>query len=247
MPNGKFYLTAVLFKNASELASRAREANAQGRVEKEIRLSIDAHLMAALCLEAAINEFGEKRLEKRLWESTDKLDLTAKWAIISRLASGAQFDPGREPLQTVADLQKVRNRIAHPKGMQQESNVILRHKDGALEHNVSLESPVAGGDTVYVGYGKPLYKFNAKAANQFVNRTRKALQQLKDATSYEGLEWLEGKLDYDFWSGVPGGRRKRLGKRAWSTRRMAAYLRPFSKYSPSLLRLRHRQAVTASR
>jgi hypothetical protein len=82
--------------------------------------------------------------------------------------------------------------------MQQEFNVILRHKDGALEHNVSLESPVAGGDTVYVAYGKPLYKFNAKAANQFVNRTRKALQQLKDATSYEGLEWLEGKLDYDF-------------------------------------------------
>jgi hypothetical protein len=32
--------------------------------EKEIRLSIDAHLMAALCLEAAINEFGQKRLEK---------------------------------------------------------------------------------------------------------------------------------------------------------------------------------------
>jgi hypothetical protein len=193
----KIYLTKLLFLNASELAAQALEAHRQGLVEKEIRLGIAAHLMAFSSLEAAINEIGENGLEKPLWDCAEKLDTLAKWVIFPRLAGGAQFDPGKEPLQTIEHLKPVRNAIAHPKG-RQGSDVILGHKDGRLQRDALPETTLADGDRVYLGGGKLLDEFNADTAQDLVNRTCNALRQLRIATSYEGMDWLDGTLDYDF-------------------------------------------------
>lgn len=91
----------------------------------------------------------------------------------------------------------MRNAIAHPKG-RQGSDVILGHKDGRLERDARPEITLAHADRVYLGGGKLLDEFNANTAQDLVNRTSNALRQLRLATSYKGMDWLERTLDYDF-------------------------------------------------
>jgi hypothetical protein len=192
------YITKLLFLNASELASLAEETHGRGLVQKEIRLSMAAHLMAALSLEGAVNEIGQEKLGNWIWERAEKLDPAAKWAILPWLANGAHFSPGEEPVQTVVDLQRVRNVIAHPKGKQLGTDLILGHEDGGVERDVPLETKVADGDRLYVGYGDLLDDFNARTAQEAIDRTLKALRRLRESTQYEGLAWVDGTLDRDY-------------------------------------------------
>lgn len=188
----KAYLTALLFKNALEYVDLAFKSNSDGMIEDEVRFSLGAHLMAALTLEGAINEIGESISTGSIWDKFEKIDTTLKWFFVPTLAGKEALSPGKDPLQTVQDLQRARNKIVHPKAIDWGNDIIIRDKSGSIKRNVALEDKVADGDTIFVGYGKLLAEFNISTARQAVRRTYSALNEIKNHTNYSKFEWLTG-------------------------------------------------------
>ncbi len=188
----KAYVTYLLYDNARRLLSTADEARQAGIIETEVAASIGAHLILALVLEGAINEVGETYLQTWVWEKPEKADIPLKWWTVVRLVSGDTLDPGKEPLQTVHRINQLRNRIAHPKAMETAEDLIVRHKDGRLEHDAARDRPVDETITrIWIGYGKILTEFNAVATREARNRVVNALRYLRDRANVPGLKWLE--------------------------------------------------------
>jgi hypothetical protein len=83
-------------------------------------------------MEGAINDVGESHLGTWAWERLEKVDTSLKWFVLSKFISGQSFLPDCEPLSTVNELAKIRNKLAHPKKFQIAKDVIIRHADGTL-------------------------------------------------------------------------------------------------------------------
>lgn len=79
-------------------------------------LALVVIVFCAFTLEAYINDYAINRLSKNYLKNyLDKLDLVAKWVVIPRLVSREQLDPGSRPLQHIAWLVELRNKLAHYK------------------------------------------------------------------------------------------------------------------------------------
>lgn len=73
-------------------------------------------LFAALAAEAYINAIASEHIGDHEAEALDQLRPAAKWQIIPRIAFGEiVFTPGTEPLQSIAQLFRLRNRLVHVK------------------------------------------------------------------------------------------------------------------------------------
>ena len=80
------------------------------------RRSRHAIVFTALGAEAYINAFASEQLGKRDADALDQLRPADKWQMIPRLAFGEHvFDPGAEPLQSITQLFRRRNRLVHAK------------------------------------------------------------------------------------------------------------------------------------
>ena len=80
------------------------------------QLALVVIVFSAFTLEAYINDYAINRLSKNYLKNyLDKLDLVAKWVVIPQLVTGKQLDPGSRPLQDLAWLVELRNRLAHYK------------------------------------------------------------------------------------------------------------------------------------
>jgi hypothetical protein len=79
-------------------------------------LALVVIMFCAFTLEAYINDYAISRLSKSYLKNyLDKLDLVAKWVVIPRLVTEGQLDPGSRPLQNIAWLVELRNKLAHYK------------------------------------------------------------------------------------------------------------------------------------
>jgi hypothetical protein len=79
-------------------------------------LALVVIVFCAFTLEAYINDYAINRLSKNYLKNyLDKLDLVAKWVVIPRLMSREQLDPGSRPLQQIAWLVELRNKLVHYK------------------------------------------------------------------------------------------------------------------------------------
>src|SRR5688572_28829402 len=75
--------------------------------------------LAAFSAEAYINEFLEARVTERDFEALDRLSTPEKYVLGARLVLGKDlFRRDRNPLQSLRTLFTIRNRLAHPKGLQ---------------------------------------------------------------------------------------------------------------------------------
>jgi len=75
-----------------------------------------AVMFAALAAEAYVNEFLATMLNGGDFRAMDRLPTVEKYVVGCRLAPGeALFDRGREPVQTIASLFKLRDKLVHPK------------------------------------------------------------------------------------------------------------------------------------
>jgi len=77
----------------------------------------EAIVFAALCAEAYINYYVTRKKSAKFLENyLDKLSPDQKWYVIPPLLNNEQsLDPGREPLQGLGQLIRVRNRVVHSK------------------------------------------------------------------------------------------------------------------------------------
>ena len=73
------------------------------------------HLLCVASLEAHINIRAEQSMSGRLWQSFERLSVSAKWLFFPSLVGLVGFDPGAQPFQSFGRLIKIRNKLAHYK------------------------------------------------------------------------------------------------------------------------------------
>lgn len=193
MLHTKVTITSALTQNAIDLVRLSRLARNEGNPDDEVRWSIGVHLMISLALEGLANELGEVIYDKWTWEKLEKTDTLLKLRFISGYGGRTSFDPSRPPLQFISELNKTRDRIAHPKPQLAGDEVIVRSKAGEVSRNVSHETKLRDGDTVFVGLGKLLDKYTYEKAATATQNAIAAMQKLRDHLEMSGFDWLDSR------------------------------------------------------
>jgi len=84
-------------------------------LEKQSLYIIESVLFSALCTEAFINYYAIRRKSAKFLKYLDKLTPEQKWYLVPQLIVGRSFELGREPLQGLSELIKLRNSLVHAK------------------------------------------------------------------------------------------------------------------------------------
>ncbi len=184
-------ISSILLQDAINRVKLAIKAKVKSHIEEEIRNSIGAHLILGITLEGIGNEFGELALDKWTWERLEKSDPPLKWKIISTKKEKG-FKSGEEPLQTVQALQKIRNKIVHPKIEEHGEDIIVIRKNGKIFRNADGKGKIKDGDKIMKSYGKLYDEYNAKNALDKLKSTMNALITFRDHMKYNGFGWMDG-------------------------------------------------------
>ena len=95
-----------------------QEREALGSVSAQVQMqdrAITAIVMSVQALEAFINVQAKERLSSALWDSIEWLNITNKWLVVTRLATGKECEKGEQPFQDFDALVKFRNALVHYK------------------------------------------------------------------------------------------------------------------------------------
>lgn len=190
----KATISNLLMEQAKDCLLLAIEHRNLNEIDKEVRLGLNIHLLLGLTLEGIINEIGESLLDKWTWKELEKVNTPLKWRIISGLKKG--FDPSKEPMQTISELHKIRNKIAHPKSEILNSDIIIISDTGEIRKNLSDDERLPGGDlNFYIGYMEMIQDYNARVSLFNIKRVLKAIITLKKLLTIDKkLEWSERML-----------------------------------------------------
>lgn len=185
----KSTISALLMQQALDTLLLAVEVRSEKKIDKEVRLGINIFLLLGLTMEGVINEVGELSVDTWTWSELEKGTTPLKWRIISALKKG--FEPSEEPLQTIIELQKIRNRIAHPKLKNQGDDIILTSDTGIVKKNPENDYKLPEGDIeFYVGFEKLLKEFNARNALFYTKRVLTAIDKIAKLFKMEdSFEW----------------------------------------------------------
>ena len=175
LKSNKVSISAYLMRQVQDCLHLAIKARKEGQIHVEIRLSINIFLLLGITTEGIINEYGEMLFDKWTWEGMEKSTTPLKWRLISDL----KFDPTSEPLLTIKEVHRLRNKIAHPKPVQHETDIIIAGKNGLLVSPDDEDVLPEGDINVYIGCKKLLMEFNARNALTKTRNVLKALIQLK--------------------------------------------------------------------
>ena len=185
----KASISSTLIRQAIDnlkLAIKAREIN---DIAGESRHGLNVQLLLGIALEGVINEIGEKELDSWTWKELEKASTPLKWKVVSSLKK--IFEPSKEPLQTIEKLQKIRNRIVHPKLEQTgEETIIISEKNKIMrnvqDNDILPEEPFS----VYIGYSRMIEDFNAFDSLNLLKKSLSAIIEIKK------LFYKESNLDW---------------------------------------------------
>jgi len=123
-------------KQYDRLSARFQDAEEKGQGDKAESLAIQlegsefkvgrafspilgslaqVHMLCAFTLESYINYLASERFAASVFDSFDKLTLEGKYQLLPALLGKAPLEPGREPLQSVSRILKLRNALVHYK------------------------------------------------------------------------------------------------------------------------------------
>lgn len=149
------------------------------KIDKEVQLSINILLLLGITIEGIINEIGETYIDSWTWKELEKVSTPLKWRIISGLKKG--FNPSEKPLQTIIDLQKLRNKIAHAKLENFGNSVILTTNKGLIKKNPEKDYRLPDEDfKLYIGYENLLKDYNARNSLRYIKEAFKAIEIIKE-------------------------------------------------------------------
>ena len=175
--------------NRVEAASGwAKQKNFAGEVSE----CIVAQLLMGISLESAINEVCDTLLPKSAWAGLEKADVQTKWYIASGINGKTPFDFGAEPIQTVSEMSKKRNALAHPKGFKFENQIVLQDSDGTVHRNVPPDSLVKPGQSLITG-ALALHEkeeFNLAKTTTLLERTIAAIIKLTEHLETNELGYI---------------------------------------------------------
>jgi hypothetical protein len=191
----KAAISALLIEQAKDCLLSAIEYRNSNDINKEVQLGLNIHLLLGIILEGVINEIGYLFIDKWTWKELEKVSTPLKWRIISGLVE--EFDPSKEPMQTIVKIQKVRNKIAHPKMENVESDFIIISEDGRIYRNMNEEDVLPEGSPfVYIGYGELIKNYNARASQISMKNVLKAIFAIKEHLSIENrFEWCASMVN----------------------------------------------------
>lgn len=163
-------------------------------ITREVQLSINIHLLLGITLEGIINEIGESVLDSWTWNELEKVTTPLKWKMVSGLKKG--FEPSVEPLQTIIKVQKIRNKIAHPKLESQGSEIIAVSDNGEMKILINGEDKLPEGNlTLYLGYIKLIPEYNARISLTHMIKVLEAINKIKILHNFEKhFEWSDDLL-----------------------------------------------------
>ena len=187
----KATITNLIMEQAYDSLMLAIEAKKTNKVSKDIQLSININLLLGIAMEGVINELSESVLDSWTHQELEKSTTPLKWRIISSLKPKG-FTPDKEPLQTIINLQKLRNEIAHPKSKRQNNDVIISSSE-TLKRNPEDNYVLPAGDfEIYIGYGELHEKFNAKKSLDNIKKAVAAVKQIRSSfDSKEIFTWVD--------------------------------------------------------
>jgi len=184
-------------EQAYESLALAIDANKENKVSREVQLSININLLLGIAMEGVINELSESLLDKWTYKQLEKATTPLKWKIISSLKNNG-FTADKEPLQTIINLKKIRDEIAHPKSENQGNDVIIASKE-TREINPKDDYVLPTQDfEVYIGFGELKEKYNAKKSLEYMRKAMVGTKQIRDlfglTKMFSWIDSLENRL-----------------------------------------------------
>ncbi|RFS19413.1 hypothetical protein DVR12_22525 [Chitinophaga silvatica] len=191
----KATISALLMQQALDSLLLAVEARREKNIDKEIRLGINIFLLLGITVEGVINEIGEDLIDSWTWSELEKGTTPLKWRILS--TSKKEFKPSEEPLQTIIELQKIRNRIAHPKSKKLDTDVIIISDTGIVKKNPEDNYILPEENfSIYIGYEKFLKDFDAKNTLFYMKRVLTAIKEISKLFNREDrFQWSNAISD----------------------------------------------------
>ena len=182
-------ISNLLMEQAKDCLSLAIKQRELGDINKEVQIAINIHLLLGIILEGIINEIGENCLDAWTLKELEKGSTPLKWRMISGLKNG--FNPSSEPMQTIREIQKIRNKIAHPKSENQETDTIVISEIGEIKRHLNDEDLLPAGDLkLYIGFEKLVAEYNARISLFNMIRVLKAIIEIKELLKLDDkFEW----------------------------------------------------------
>jgi hypothetical protein len=189
----KTSLTGILVYQAFASVHEARDAQEKKNIELEVSSCVVAQMLLALTIEGTANEIADHFLPKWPQERLEPTSAAFKWWFLSGRDGRTAFAPSNEPLQTVKELTKVRNQIAHPKVHDFGDEIIIQDVNRDIQRNVPKTQMVRPGDRLAVPtmQFREDHGYNYERTLTLLKRTLAAVIQLRDHLGIKGFAWAE--------------------------------------------------------
>jgi hypothetical protein len=192
------YTAIFIVRALHHLDGAIDQAQAKNYIGEVIEC-LEAQILAGIGLESAANDVCAELLPKKAWEGLEKVETHAKWYLASILIGNEPFDYGREPMQTVRDLQSRRNSLAHPKQFTHSDEIILQDADGTVHRNVPGDALLQEGQTLITS-ALALHEkkeLNLAKTVALLERAIDAIIVLKERTGVDSLSFIyRARLHY---------------------------------------------------
>lgn len=194
MPD-KGTISAIVMQQSLDNLTLAIQARNDYKINKEVQLSINIFLLLGITLEGIINEVGKTYLDTWTWDELEKASTPLKWRVVSGLRKG--FDPSEKPLQTIIEIQKIRNQIAHPKvNVLGDDLIFTSNKKFITKNPVDSYKLPEENFEMFVGYEKLVKKYNARTSLAYIKDALMAIEAIKNLFEIKkGLEWSKSMFN----------------------------------------------------
>src|ERR1700732_1444563 len=156
----KTSIAGYLVAAAVEHLREAKSAHNKRDLDAEVRHGIGAQMNIAIATAGIANEIAEAAYDGSILVRFERTDTILKWYFLSTLGQRIAFDPGKEPLQTIQELFRIRNNyIAHPKVFNIGDDITFVSSDGTVLKNAPLDHLLQPGDAIYKGFEEVLELF----------------------------------------------------------------------------------------
>ncbi|WP_160710850.1 hypothetical protein [Chitinophaga solisilvae] len=184
----KATISKILMEQAYDSLTNAITAREKNQFSVEVRLSVNVMLLLGISLEGVVNELGENTLDNWTWNELEKSTTPLKWKVI--LGAKKNYPVHERPIQTIIEVMKLRNYIAHPKLKNNGGGIILVGDQGEVLINPTDDTLLPGGDlTIYDGYNTLIKDFNARNALMYTTRSLQAINEIVTLYQAPDFEW----------------------------------------------------------
>jgi|GEM_PF-1487214 len=182
-------VTTLIIRQAVESLKDCLLARKKLDVERECDTAVNVHILLGVALEGIINDIGSTTVEAWVWAEIEKLNPPAKWKLIGK------FEVGKKTLNTVIEIQKLRNKLVHPK-LYDMGDIAIAVDITGKYYKISKDEDILPGPdfTLYDKYYYFFEQLNAYSSLLNTKNALEAIKELNDKFNFYPQEWIEAFL-----------------------------------------------------